>query len=225
MLLFAALTDMKTATTTIVTSESGVISQPKTRPISLKQLGIDEVKGIHAGLFAIEAKCIDIAHSMMALLHYSVPAFEDTWIECLGTLDLFRMAFEDTWKECLGILDQFRIAFEDDQIRVRETWGQVAQYWYSEASKVANVERLPRHLRSFARTQALKQLPLCIKSLMCLTLLESVGGTDLSFVNPVLKSFDCNARNSTSLKIISIRARPVLLCQYTIKLFSDNFID
>lgn len=28
---------------------------------------------------------IYIAYSMMALLYETVPAFEDTWIECLGT--------------------------------------------------------------------------------------------------------------------------------------------
>jgi hypothetical protein len=32
---------------------------------------------------------------MMALLHETAPAFEDTWIECLGDLGRYRMAIED----------------------------------------------------------------------------------------------------------------------------------
>ena len=31
----------------------------------------------------------------MALLSETVPAFEDTWIECLGDLGRYRMAIED----------------------------------------------------------------------------------------------------------------------------------
>lgn len=38
---------------------------------------------------------IYLAYSMMALLYETVPAFEDTWIECLGDLGRYRMAIED----------------------------------------------------------------------------------------------------------------------------------
>ncbi|KAG7000612.1 hypothetical protein FocnCong_v012596 [Fusarium oxysporum f. sp. conglutinans] len=36
-----------------------------------------------------------LAYSMMALLYETVPALEDTWIECLGDLARYRMAIED----------------------------------------------------------------------------------------------------------------------------------
>jgi hypothetical protein len=36
-----------------------------------------------------------LAYSMMTLLYETVPAFEDTWIECLGDLEWYRMAIED----------------------------------------------------------------------------------------------------------------------------------
>ncbi|TGJ88103.1 hypothetical protein E0Z10_g644 [Xylaria hypoxylon] len=39
---------------------------------------------------------IYLAYSMMALLYETVPAFEDTWIECLGDLGRYRMAIEDS---------------------------------------------------------------------------------------------------------------------------------
>lgn len=35
---------------------------------------------------------IYLAYSMMALLYETVPAFEDTWIECLGDLSRYRYA-------------------------------------------------------------------------------------------------------------------------------------
>ena len=38
---------------------------------------------------------IYLAYSMMALLYETVPAFEITWIECLGDLARYRMAVED----------------------------------------------------------------------------------------------------------------------------------
>ena len=38
---------------------------------------------------------IYLSYSMMALLYETVPAFEDTWIECLGDLSRYRMAIED----------------------------------------------------------------------------------------------------------------------------------
>ncbi len=52
---------------------------------------------------------IYLAYSMMALLYETVPAFEDTWIECLGDLGRYRMAIED------------------DDIRDREVWTGVAR--------------------------------------------------------------------------------------------------
>ncbi|KPA45965.1 hypothetical protein FLAG1_01056 [Fusarium langsethiae] len=52
-----------------------------------------------------------LAYSMMALLYETVPAFEDTWIECLGDLGRYRMAIED------------------DDIQDREVWTEVSKHW------------------------------------------------------------------------------------------------
>lgn len=38
---------------------------------------------------------IHLAYTMMALLYETVPALEDSWIECLGDLGSYRMAIED----------------------------------------------------------------------------------------------------------------------------------
>lgn len=38
---------------------------------------------------------IYLEYSMMAFMYETVPAFEDTWIECLGDLGRYRMATGD----------------------------------------------------------------------------------------------------------------------------------
>jgi hypothetical protein len=58
---------------------------------------------------------IYLAYSMMALLYETVPAFHNTWIECLGDLRRYRMAIED------------------DDICDREVWTGVAHGWYIKA--------------------------------------------------------------------------------------------
>ena len=54
---------------------------------------------------------IYLAYSMMALLYETVPAFDDTWIECLGDLARYRMEIED------------------NDIRDRDVWTGVARHW------------------------------------------------------------------------------------------------
>jgi hypothetical protein len=75
---------------------------------------------------------------MMALLYETVPAFEDTWIECLGDLSCYRMAIRD------------------DDIRDRDVWTRIARHWDSKASNKAPTSgRLYQHLATFARPKSL----------------------------------------------------------------------
>jgi hypothetical protein len=91
---------------------------------------------------------IYMAYSMMALLYETVPAFEDTWIECLGDLGRYRMATED------------------DDIRDREVWTAVSRHWYSRAShKAPTTGRLYHPLAILVRPNALQQLYYYSKSL------------------------------------------------------------
>jgi hypothetical protein len=84
---------------------------------------------------------IYLAYSMMTLLYETAPAFEETWIECLGDLGRYRMAIED------------------DDIRDREVWTQVARQWYLKASDCSpKIGRLYHHLAILARPNALQQL-------------------------------------------------------------------
>lgn len=75
-------------------------------------------------------------------------------------------AFEDTWIECLGDLGRYRMAIEDDDVRDREVWQNVARFWYSKAAdKTPYVGRLYHHLAILARPNILQQLFYYCKSL------------------------------------------------------------
>ncbi|TVY25709.1 EST/SMG-like protein [Lachnellula hyalina] len=114
---------------------------------------------------------IYLAYSMMALLYETVPAFEDTWIECLGDLGRYRMAIED------------------DDIRDREVWTGVARHWYSKASdKTPTTGRLYHHLAILARPNALQQLFYYSKSLCVAVPFTSARESILTLFEPVLNS-------------------------------------
>jgi hypothetical protein len=71
---------------------------------------------------------------MMALFYEMVPAFRDTWIECLGDLARYRMAIED------------------QDFRDREIWAGTSRFWYSKAAdRSPSVGRLYHHLAILAR--------------------------------------------------------------------------
>ena len=91
---------------------------------------------------------IYLAYSIVALLYETVPAFEDTWIECLGDLGRYRMAIED------------------DDVRDREVWTNVSRTWYSKAAdKRPTVGRLYHHIAILAKPNDLQQLFFYSKSL------------------------------------------------------------
>ncbi|KAG7289860.1 hypothetical protein NEMBOFW57_006237 [Staphylotrichum longicolle] len=88
------------------------------------------------------------AYSMIALLYETAPAFEETWIECLGDLGRYRMAMED------------------NDIRDREVWNAVSRHWYSRAcDKGPTIGRFYHHLAILSRPNALQELYFYSKSL------------------------------------------------------------
>lgn len=126
--------------------------------------------GIHAFLEVLSHRLPDslehmlaflyIAYSMMALLYETVPAFADTWVECLGDLGRYRMAIED------------------DESRDYEVWSNVARFWYNKAAdKSPSVGRLYHHLATLSRPYNLEQLSLYARSLTCMTPSESAPGS------------------------------------------------
>ncbi|KAI0125137.1 hypothetical protein BJ170DRAFT_489516 [Xylariales sp. AK1849] len=141
---------------------------------------------------------IYLAYSMMALLYETVPAFEDTWIECLGDLGRYRMAIED------------------DDIRDREVWTSVSRHWYSKASdKAPTTGRLYHHLAILARPNALQQLFYYTKSLCVPIPFTSARESIMTLFDPILSA--SNAQHSRLMPIDAafVKAHGIL--------FSDKF--
>ncbi|PYI05284.1 hypothetical protein BO78DRAFT_318238 [Aspergillus sclerotiicarbonarius CBS 121057] len=89
------------------------------------------------------------AYSMLTLMLESVPAFKDTWIECLGDLSRYRMAVEES------------------DLRERESWAGIARYWFNQASdRNPNVGRIQHHLAVLARPDVTQQLFYYTRSLV-----------------------------------------------------------
>jgi hypothetical protein len=113
------------------------------------------------------------AYQMMSLLYETIPAFEDTWIECLGDLGRYRMAIEA------------------EDIRDRETWTGVARFWYSKAAeRLPEVGRLYHHLAILARPNGLQQLYLYSRSLTSVQVFLNARESILTLFNPLIDSSD-----------------------------------
>lgn len=151
---------------------------------------------------------IYLAYSMMALLYETVPAFEETWIECLGDLGRYRMAIED-----------------DDQNR--EVWTGVARHWYSKASdKSPTTGRLYHHLAILARPNHIQQLFYYAKSLCVLGPFTSARESILTLFEPVLK-ITTNTVYRTS-ETMFVAAHGILFTRTHLHNFKDvvnDFID
>lgn len=110
-----------------------------------------------------------LAYSMMTLLLESVPAFEETWIECLGDLARYRMAVEES------------------DMRDREAWAGVARYWYHQAAdKNPHVGRIQHHLAVLARPDMLQQLFYYTKALVSINPFHSAGESIMLLFHPLL---------------------------------------
>jgi hypothetical protein len=101
---------------------------------------------------------IYLAYSMMALLYETVPALEDTWIECLSDLGRYRMAIED------------------DNIRDREVWTGVARHWYSSLWQGSNHWEIISPLSNRHQTQRTSTTLLLRKMSLCRRTVHSTSG-------------------------------------------------
>lgn len=163
-------------------------SQHPTASSSLRRLGAKYYMpgrmwkhGIHAFLELLRHRLpaslehmltfIYLAYSMMALLYETVPAFEATWMECLGDLGRYRMAIED------------------DDLRDREVWTSVSRRWYSKALDVIpKTGRLYHHLAILACSNALQQLFYYSKALSASEPFESAWESIMTLFDPLLGS-------------------------------------
>ncbi|ENH72037.1 Telomerase-binding protein EST1A [Fusarium oxysporum f. sp. cubense race 1] len=151
---------------------------------------------------------IYLAYNMMALLYETVPAFEDTWIECLGDLGRYRMAMED------------------DDINVREIWTGVSRRWYSKSSdKSPTTGRLYHHLAILARPNALQQLYYYTKSLCVPIPFSSARESIMTVFDPVLNN---NTARLAPVDAAFVRAHAILFSGKSrdqLQESEDSFID
>lgn len=83
------------------------------------------------------------------------------------------------------------MAIEDDEPRDRETWSNVARFWYNKAAdKSPTVGRLYHHLAILARPYSLEQLSLYTRALTCVTPFESARGSVMTLFKPILQGTD-----------------------------------
>jgi hypothetical protein len=147
---------------------------------------------------------IYLAYQMMALLYETVPAFEDTWIECLGDLGRYRMAIED------------------EDVRDRETWAGVARSWYSKAAdKNPSVGRLYHHLAILARPNALQQLYYYSRSLTCVKPFPSARESILTLLDPILSRPTASHSHAISIDTSFIQAHGILFGKSSPEAFNE----
>ena len=147
---------------------------------------------------------IYLAYQMMALLYETVPAFEDTWIECLGDLGRYRMAIED------------------ENPRDRETWAAVARSWYSKAAdKNPIVGRLYHHLAILARPNALQQLYYYARSLTCVRPFPSARESILTLLDPILARSSEAYSYEPSVETRFIQAHGILFGKHSPERFEE----
>jgi hypothetical protein len=148
---------------------------------------------------------IGLAYTMMALLYETVPAFEDTWIECLGDLGRYRMAIED------------------DDIRDREILTGVARHWYSKASDGApTTGRLYHHLAVLTRPNALAQLFYYSKSVCTSLPFASTPESILTLFDPVFNASVSSYSGLPPLDLAFVKAHGVLFKRETLQGFEPQ---
>lgn len=111
-----------------------------------------------------------LAYQMMGLLMESVPAFHETWIECLGDLARYRMAIEEA------------------DMRDRETWSNVARTWYNKAAdRSPDTGRIQHHLAVLARPNIVCQLFYYSKALVSVNPFPNARDSIMLLYNPLLE--------------------------------------
>ncbi|CCX31086.1 Similar to Telomerase-binding protein EST1A; acc. no. Q5RAK6 [Pyronema omphalodes CBS 100304] len=143
----------------------------------------------------------------MTLVYETIPAFEDTWIECLGDLGRYRMAIED------------------DDVRDREIWKNCARFWYTKAAdKTPNVGRLYHHLAILALPNIVKQLFLYCKSLAVVSPFHSSRVSILTVFHPLFNHTVLES-NKPTMDSIFIQIHAIMFTHVNFEKFDSLVAD
>lgn len=114
---------------------------------------------------------VDLPHSLMKLWSEIMPSFEDSWMDLLSDLGIYRMG--------LG----------DDEIRDREVWTSVSRHWYSQMPTMAmTTGRDHQRLATLSQTTALQQLFQHTGSIRVSTLFTSARCSIMTLFDPILST-------------------------------------
>jgi len=137
--------------------------------------------GIHSFLELLRTK---LPHSLEFMLSFIYIAYTNTTL-LYETIP----AFEDTWVECLGDLARYRMAIEDESVKDRDIWTEVARGWYLKVSnRQPSIGRLYHHLAILARPDALQQLFYYAKSFCVSMPFPSARDSIMTLLEPVFQS-------------------------------------
>ncbi|KAL2016670.1 hypothetical protein VTK56DRAFT_3214 [Thermocarpiscus australiensis] len=151
---------------------------------------------------------IYIAYSMLTLLFETVPAFENTWIECLGDLGRYRMAIEE------------------HDIRQREIWTDVSCRWYIMASdRLPTTGRLYHHMAILARPHGFAQLFYYSKSLCVRIPFENSRQSIMTLLNPVMHHAVQELPNMPAVEREFIRCHGIMFSKQHLDDFDDAIVE
>ncbi|KAL5344583.1 hypothetical protein ACLOAV_010567 [Pseudogymnoascus australis] len=150
---------------------------------------------------------IYLAYSMMTLLLETVPAFKDTWTECLGDLGRYRMAIED------------------NNVRDREVWAQVARQWYLKCANRSPITgRLYHHLAILARPDALLQLLYYGKSLAVPIPFTAARESIMTLFEPTLNP-EPGARRFSAVITAIVRSHAMIFTGQSLETFNHSLAE
>ena len=106
----------------------------------------------------------------------------------------------------LGDLGRHRVHTEDDKSEDRDTWTNVARFWYNKSTdKDPTIGRVYHHLGVIARPYSLEQLSLYMRSLTCITPFENAQGSVRTLFDSILAG-----QQQQSPQIAFIRAHGII---------------
>jgi hypothetical protein len=148
-------------------------------------------------------------HSFLEVLRYRLPESLDHMLAfiykaCLMMTLLYETvpAFIDTWIECLGDLGRCRMAIEDDDVEDREVWSGVARRrWYIMASdKSTHVGRLYHHMAILEKPFTIQDSIRYLRALTCIQESENAQISDMT--KPNLRSIEIEKPSNFDVTLI-----------------------
>ncbi|KIW20541.1 hypothetical protein PV08_01116 [Exophiala spinifera] len=134
-----------------------------------------------------------LAYQMMGLLMESVPAFHETWIECLGDLARYRMAIEES------------------DMRDREHWSNVARMWYNRAADYSpTTGRIQHHLAVLARPNIVRQLFYYSKALISGIPFVNARDSIMLLFSPFLDKYETTSQKYLKVETSLVTAAGIL---------------